>query len=95
VSAEHLHLLYADLAQALLRMAPQTSALARHERCTPMLQIGARILIEEPQRAVDELGPRGAKAFARALRAVGQQHLAVADRMDELAAKAEAGAPPS
>jgi hypothetical protein len=92
VSTDPLDLLYADLARILMRMAPQTNALARHERCTGLLQRSARELATNPQLAVDELGPQGARAFARALRAVGQQHVAVAERIDELAAEAETAA---
>jgi hypothetical protein len=92
VSTDPLDLLYADLAQVLMRMAPQTIALARHEHCTPLLQHSAREMATNARLAVDELGPQGARAFARALRAVGQQHVAVAERMDELAAEAEAAA---
>ena len=43
------------------------------------------ILVHNAQLAVEVLGPRGAKAFGRALLAVGQQHVAVAERMLQLA----------
>lgn len=37
------------------------------------------------REVVGRIGPRGAKAFGRALLAVGQRHVAVAERMIELA----------
>jgi hypothetical protein len=90
MSTSALDLLYADLSRVLQHMAPQTRAMARHEHATGLLQRSARELATNPQLAVDELGPQGARAFARALRAVGQQHVAVSERVDELAAEAEA-----
>jgi hypothetical protein len=82
---------YGDLNAVLQRLCPQGYALLRHEHGTEMLRLGARELIGNPRLACEALGPRGAKALARALRAVGQQHVAVAERMDELATAAEAG----
>jgi hypothetical protein len=74
----------ATLNEVLRRMCPQGFALLALEHGAPMLRLGARELVGNPRLAVEALGPRGAKAFARALRAVGQQHVAVAERMLEL-----------
>jgi hypothetical protein len=77
-----------DLNEVLRRMCPQGFALLRFEHGTEMLRMGARELMGNARLAVEALGPRGAKAFGRALLAVGQQHVAVAERMIELAEEA-------
>jgi hypothetical protein len=87
-----------DLDAVLRRMCPQGYALARFEHGQPLMRIGVNELISNPQLAVEALGPQGAKALARALLAVGQQHVVVAECMsklaDEKAAKAGGPAPP-
>jgi hypothetical protein len=90
MSTNPIDLLYADLAAVLQGLCPQTRGMARHEHVTPLLQHSAREMATNAQLAVDELGPQHARRFARALRAVGQQHVAVAERIDELAAEAQA-----
>ena len=74
------------LNEVLRRMCPQGYALLALEHGTPILRLGARELISNPQLAYEALGPRGTKALAHALLAVGQRHVAVAERMLELAA---------
>jgi hypothetical protein len=69
----------------LRRMCPQGFALLALEHGAPMLRLGARELVTNPRLAVEAIGPRGAKALGRALLAVGQRHVAVAERMLELA----------
>lgn len=78
-----------DLNEVLQRLCPQGFALLRFEHGTEMLRMGARELIGNPTLAYAALGPRGTKALAKALLAVGQQHVAVAERLLELAAGAE------
>lgn len=81
--------LYDDLNEVLARAFPQGTALLRFERGGAVLHLGARCLVNNAQLAVEVLGPEGARPFARALLAVGQRHVAVAERMLELAAEAE------
>jgi hypothetical protein len=80
-----------DLNAVLRRMCPQGFALLALEHGTPMLRLGAKELISNPLLAVEALGPRGAKALAHALLAVGQQHVAVAEGMLALADKKAGG----
>jgi hypothetical protein len=84
--------LYDDLNTILQQMSPQALALARHERSAPMFRRGAAGLVTSPALAVQVLGPKGAKALARALITVGQRHIANGERMQELASEAEAAA---
>jgi hypothetical protein len=81
-----------DLDAVLRRMCPQGYALARFEHGQPLMRIGANELISNPRLAVEALGPRGAKALARALLAVGQKHVAVAECMCKLADEKAANA---
>jgi hypothetical protein len=75
-----------DDLNAVLRGAyPQGYALLRHEGGTGILLLGAREVISNPRVARDTLAPRELRALGRALLAVGQQHVAVAERMLELA----------
>ncbi len=74
-----------DLNAVLYRAFPQGYALLRLEHGAAILRLGARELISNPQLARDALGPQGVGKLGRALRAVGQQHVAVAERMLELA----------
>jgi hypothetical protein len=86
-----------DLDIVLRLVAPQASALARHEHITPMLRRGARAMIESPSYALEVLGPRDLAKLGRALRALGEQHVANAERMLELAGESDgdgASAPP-
>jgi hypothetical protein len=78
-----------ELNAVLKRMCPQSFALLRFECGTEMLRIGARELISNPRLAVGSLGPVGARSLAHALLAVGQQHVACAETMLQLAAEAE------
>jgi hypothetical protein len=80
-----------DLNAVLRRMCPQGFALLALEHGTPMLRLGARELLSNPLLAVEALGPRGAKALAHALLAVGEQHVAVAEGMLKLADKKAGG----
>jgi hypothetical protein len=82
----------ADLNTVLARAYPQGYAVLRFEGGTGIMRIGAREVIRNPVLARGTVAPRGLRAIARALRAVGQQEIACADRLDELAAEAEAGA---
>jgi hypothetical protein len=85
MSTDPTAMLYADLNVVLQRMCPQGFAILRHERGTEMLRLGARELIGNPQLAFEALGPSGTRAFGRALLALGQQHVAVAEHMIALA----------
>jgi hypothetical protein len=73
------------LAEVLRRMCPQGYALLDLEHGTPILRLGARELVSNPRLAYAALGPHGTKALGKALLAVGQRHVAVAERMLELA----------
>ncbi|HWE20367.1 MAG TPA: hypothetical protein VG758_24850 [Hyphomicrobiaceae bacterium] len=95
MSTDTLDLLYQDLNAILQRWCPQTRGLVRFERCTPLLQRSAKELVSSPRLAVEELSPQGADAFERAVRALGEQYLAVADTIQEMRAEAKAGAEPS
>jgi hypothetical protein len=76
---------YDDIAEALRLAFPQGTALLRLENGIEMLNHGARQFAANPRLAVEALGPRGATKFAKALLALGQQHVAVAERMLDLA----------
>lgn len=67
------------------------SAALRLEGGIELLNHGARQFAANPRLAVEALGPRGAKKFANALLALGQQHVAVAERMLELVEAGEGG----
>jgi hypothetical protein len=84
-----MHNIYDDINSILQRAFPQGTALLRHEHGSAILHLGARELVSNAQLAYEVLGPRGAKALGKALLAVGQQHVAVAERMLELAAGGE------
>jgi hypothetical protein len=84
---------YDDINEIVQRAFPQGAAIIRHEGGGGLMYRGARDLIHNAQLAVEILGPRGAKALANALLAVGQRHVAVAERMRELAAAGEASTP--
>jgi hypothetical protein len=78
-----------DLDTILRLIAPQATALAGHEHVTPILRHGARAMIESPSYALETLGPRDLAKLARALRALGEQYLANAERMLELAGESD------
>jgi len=74
-----------DLTAVLKRAYPQGAALLHHEGGTGILRLGAREVLDNPLVARDTLRPRELRALGRALLAVGQQHVAVAERMLQLA----------
>ena len=73
--------------EILSRAFPQGSRLIRLEGGGRLIYTAARDLIGNPDLAVEVLGPRGATALARAVGAIGQRHMKVAERMLELAAE--------
>jgi hypothetical protein len=79
-----------DLNAALARAFPLGFAILRHEGGTGVMRIGAREMLHNPVLARGTVAPRGLRGLARALRADGQRDLACADRLEELAAEAEA-----
>jgi hypothetical protein len=81
-----------DLNEILRRMCPQGFAILRFEHGTEMLRMGARELINNPSMALEALGPKGTRAFARAVGALGERYTAIRERLDELAAEGEAAA---
>jgi hypothetical protein len=81
-----------DLNAALARAFPQGFALLRHEGGTGIMRIGAREVLRDPVLVRGTVAPRGLRGLARALRAECQEGIACADRLDELAAEAEAAA---
>jgi hypothetical protein len=81
-----------DLNAALARAYPQGFALLRHEGGTGVLRIGAREVLRNPALARGTVSPRGLRGLARALRAGGQEDIACADRLEEIAAEEEAAA---
>jgi hypothetical protein len=60
-----------DLNEVLRRMCPQGFAILRFEHGTEMLRMGARELINNPSLARNALGPKGTRALARAVGALG------------------------
>ena len=83
---------YDDIDEILSRAFPQGSRLIRIEGGGRLIYTAARDLIGNPDLAVEVLGPRGATALARAVIAIGQRHVKVAERMLELVAEAQSGA---
>jgi hypothetical protein len=67
---------------AHFRRAPRSSA---SKGGTGLLRLGAREVISNPLVARDTLHRRELRALGHALRAVGQQHVAVVEPMIELA----------
>jgi hypothetical protein len=81
-----------DLNTALAHAYPQGFAILRHEGGTGIMRIGAREVLRNPALARGTVAPRGLRALARALRAVGQGQIACADALDKIAAEEKAGA---
>jgi hypothetical protein len=80
---------YDDLSDILQRMCPQGYALLRHEGGTEIMRLGVKELVSNPRLAYEALGARNTRALARALLAVGERHIKVAERMLELAGAGE------
>ena len=81
-----------DLNAALALAFPQGFAILRFEGGTGIMRIGAREVLRNPALARGTVSPQGLRAIARALRADGQEDIACADRLEEIAAEEEAAA---
>ena len=73
-----------DLNEVVRLAFPQGTALLRLENGIELLNHGVRQLVANPEIALQVLGPRGVGKLGRALLAVGQRHIAVAERTLEL-----------
>jgi hypothetical protein len=76
----------------VLRWAyPQGTALLAREGGLPILRAGARAMLSSPGYALEVLSPEAVRKLGRALLALGQQHVCVAERMIQMAEEKTGG----
>jgi hypothetical protein len=87
--SDNIDTLFDDLNRIVHRAFPQGAGLLEKEGGLVILRLGARPLIDSPTYALQVLGPRATRALGKALVALGEQHQANGERMQELAAEAK------